>query len=178
MHEKTNGYEVEQHPLVSRLLKGAFNQRPPRPRYEVTWDVSIVLNYIESLGESDSLSLQILTWKLAMILALTRPSRSADLVMLDLDTLRKGWCFRRQVWQNSPDRESQEQSSSSQLFLATADSTHNRLCRHMSERQPFRTGGSEEQTRLFLAVVRPHKPVCSSTLARWLRSLLDKACRY
>ena len=58
MHEKTDGYEVGQHPLVSRLLKKAFNHRPPRPRYEVTWDVSIVLNYIESLGESDSLSLQ------------------------------------------------------------------------------------------------------------------------
>ena len=28
---------------------------------------------------------------------------------------------------------------------------------------------------MFLAVVRPHKPVCSSTLARWLKSLLDKA---
>ena len=84
VHEKTDGYEVGQHPLVFRLLKGGFNQRPPRLRYEVTWDVSIVLNYIESLEESDSLSLQILTWKLAMILALTRPSRSADLVMLDL----------------------------------------------------------------------------------------------
>ena len=77
-----------QHPLVSRLLKRAFNQRPPRPCYEVTWDVSIVLNYIESLGESDSQSLQILTWKLALILALTTPSRSADLIMLDLQYCR------------------------------------------------------------------------------------------
>ena len=82
--EKVDGYEVGQHPLVSRLMKGAFNQRPPKPRYEVTWDVSKVLDHIESLGSSDSLSLQNLTWKLAMILALTRPSRSADLVMLDL----------------------------------------------------------------------------------------------
>ena len=84
MHEKVDGYEVGQHPLVSRLMKGGFNQRPPKPRYEVTWDVSKVLDHIESLGSSDSLSLQNLTWKLAIILALTRPSRSADLVMLDL----------------------------------------------------------------------------------------------
>ena len=84
VHQKADGYEVGQHPLVSRLLKGAFNQRPPKPRYEVTWDVTKVLNYLDSLGESDSLSLQVLTWKWAMILALTRPSRSADLVMLDL----------------------------------------------------------------------------------------------
>ena len=39
--------------------------------------LSQVLNYIDSLGESDALSLQSLSWKLAMIL--TRPSRSADL---------------------------------------------------------------------------------------------------
>ena len=77
-----------QHPLVSRLLKGVFNQRPPKPRYEVTWDITKVLNYIDSLGESDSLSFQVLTWKLAMILALTRPSRSADLVRLDLQYRR------------------------------------------------------------------------------------------
>ena len=87
VHEKADGYEVEQHPLVSRLLKGVFNQRPPKPCYEVTWDVK-VLNYIDSLGESDSLSLQVLTWKLAMVLALTRPSRSVDLVRLDLPICR------------------------------------------------------------------------------------------
>ena len=43
-----------------------------------------MLNYIDSLGESDALPLQSLSWKLAMILALTRPSRSADIAMLDL----------------------------------------------------------------------------------------------
>ena len=84
VHEKVDGYEVGQHPLVSRLMKGAFNQHPPKLQYAVTWDVSKVLDHIESLGSSDSLSLQNLTWKLAMILALTRPSMSADLVMLDL----------------------------------------------------------------------------------------------
>ena len=32
-----------------------------------------------------------------------------------------------------------------------------------------------EHTRLFLAVVKPHKPVSPSTLARWLKTLLEKA---
>lgn len=70
VHEKADGYEVGQHPLVYRVLKGAFNQRPPKPRYEFMWDVSKVLNYIDSLGESDALPLQSLSWKLAMILAI------------------------------------------------------------------------------------------------------------
>ena len=32
--------------------------------------------------------------------------------------------------------------------------------------------GDTERTRVFLAV---HKPICSSTLARWLKSLLERA---
>lgn len=84
VHEKADGYDIGQHPLVSRLLKGAFNQRPPKPRYEATWNVSQVFDGIASWGAFDSLSLQHFTWKLAMLLSLTRPSRSSDLANLDL----------------------------------------------------------------------------------------------
>ena len=52
VHERVDGYEVGQHPLVSRVMKGAFNLRPPQPRYEATWDVTTVLRYIENLGPS------------------------------------------------------------------------------------------------------------------------------
>lgn len=88
VHEKVDGYEVGQHPLVSRLLKGAFHQRPPRPRYSTTWDVAIVTNYLDSLGENQSLSLADLTMKTAMLLALTRPSRASDLANLDIRSLK------------------------------------------------------------------------------------------
>ena len=64
-------------------------------------------------------------------------------------------------------------------FFFPAFSNNARLCpwqtlqAYEQKTEAFR--GGEEQMRLFLAVVRPHKPVCSSTLARWLRSLVDKA---
>ena len=45
VHEKVDGYEVGQHPLVTRLIKGAFHERPPQPRYSETWDVSKVTAY-------------------------------------------------------------------------------------------------------------------------------------
>ena len=84
VHERMDGYEVGQHPLVSRVMKGAFNLRPPQPCYESTWDVSKVLDVIVSLGPSENLSLRDLTWKLAMLLALTGLSKSAGLAKLDL----------------------------------------------------------------------------------------------
>ena len=36
---------VESYPIVSRLLKGKFNARPPAPRYSGSWDVAIVVEY-------------------------------------------------------------------------------------------------------------------------------------
>ena len=48
VHEKVNGYAVGQHPLESRLIKGAFHERPPQPQYSVTWDVSKVTLYLKT----------------------------------------------------------------------------------------------------------------------------------
>ena len=39
VHEKIDGIEVGKHPMVSRMLKGVFNERPPRPKYESVWKV-------------------------------------------------------------------------------------------------------------------------------------------
>ena len=76
--------EVGKHPTITRLLKGAFHERPPLPRYTSTWDVNRVLQYLKSLGPFSDLTLKKLTHKLVMLLALTRPSRSADLSSLRL----------------------------------------------------------------------------------------------
>ena len=40
VHEKVDGIEVGKHPLVTRMLKGVFNERPPRPNYESVWKVN------------------------------------------------------------------------------------------------------------------------------------------
>ena len=37
LHTPIDGVSIGQHPLVSRLLKGAFQTRPPLPRYTETW---------------------------------------------------------------------------------------------------------------------------------------------
>ena len=39
-HEKVDAQPVGQHPTIVRVLKGAYNQRPPLPKYSTTWEVS------------------------------------------------------------------------------------------------------------------------------------------
>ena len=84
VHLPVDGFQVGQHPLVTRLLKGVFNSRPPMPRYKDTWEVSKVLRYLPN----ESLSLKDLTKKLAMLLALSLANRSSDLVRLSLEGRR------------------------------------------------------------------------------------------
>ena len=81
-HLPIDGFPVGKHPMVCRLLKGAFNSRPPQPRYTETWDVAKVTRYIQSKGCNADLSLKDISMKLAMLLALTLASRSSDLVRL------------------------------------------------------------------------------------------------
>ena len=83
-HSEVDGVQVGQHPLVTRFLKGVFNSRPPALRYSSTWDVNIVLSYLRSLPDNTSLPLTLLTYKLAMLMALSNADRCSDLAALDL----------------------------------------------------------------------------------------------
>ena len=177
VHTKVDGYSIGEHPLVARLLKGAFNQRPPQPRYETTWDVAQVTQYFESLGENNKLSLQELTWKLAMLLSLTRPSRSSDLCSLDLNFRRyipEGVTFQA----SSLAKQSKNNKPRSEFFFPAFPGSP-RLCPVTTLRAYENRTKSlrvvETQSRLFLGVIRPHNPVAPSTMARWLRAVMEKA---
>ena len=80
LHERVDGYTVGQDSLVSSLMRGVFNDRPPVPCYTSAWNVQTYHIYLH--GELITLSLKQLSWKTAMLLALTRPSRLADLSQL------------------------------------------------------------------------------------------------
>ena len=60
VHPWIDGKPVGQHPLVMCLMKGIANERPPKPRYTSTWDISTVTSYITSLGDNN-LCLKLLT---------------------------------------------------------------------------------------------------------------------
>ena len=158
-----------QHPLLSRVMKGAFNLCPPQPRYETMWDVTKVLNYIESLGTTESLSLRDLTSKLVMILALTRPSCSADLVKLDLRFRR--YSLEGVVFQDAGlAKQSKVRKPGGKFFFPAFENVD--LCPMVTlQAYKLKTGSFQvqkgtERTRLFLTVVKPHKPISSSTLAK------------
>ena len=66
-------------------MKGIFNERPPQSKYDSVCNVEGVLRWFKEQCPTDSLSLQDLTIKTTMLLALTRSCRGADLAELDLN---------------------------------------------------------------------------------------------
>ena len=156
-------------------MKGVFHDRPPLPKYTSTWNVQIILDYLLSMGDNSKLSLSQLSGKTVMLLALTRPSRSADLSQLNIQRRQfnpEGVVF---VPDNLPKQARKGKPIKSFFFPVFPD--NNSLCpvstlRAYEERtSPLRMG----ETKLFLAIIKPHKAVSSSTIARWLKKLLEVA---
>ena len=180
VHEKVDGYEVGKHPLVTRLIKGAFHERPPQPRYSGTWDVSRVTSYFVSRGANQNLSINDLTCKTVMLMALTRPSRSADLVNLNLD-YRK---FSPEGVTFMPTKLAKQSVQSKPLtdFFFPAFPGNSLLCPVVTLRayeDRTEKNRDDNESQLFIATIyiyiKPFKPVTSSTIARWIKSVLTKS---
>ena len=174
-HPPIDGVVIGKHPLISRFMRGVFNNRPPQPRYNFTWDVAKVLSHIRSLGTNDTLPMKELTHKLATILALANASRSSEIHALDVKymtvshtgvtfTLKKLTKSSRPGKQCSLFYPSLQQDP----LLCPVLTLRNYLSRTAKYRK-------DQSTNLFLAVVKPYRPVHKSTIARWIKTLIHEA---
>ena len=132
---------------------------------------SAVTRYIDSLGSNCEITLTDLTHKLTMLLALTRPSRSADLANLNMQ-------FRKYSPEGYPftptklAKQSRQDKSRIRVFPG-----NDRLCpvnalRAYEERTNRLKG---DETQVFIATIKPYKAVTSCTIARWLKITLTKS---
>lgn len=81
-----DGQLIGQHPEVCRLLKGASRVRPPRARYDTTWDTSQVINFVRK-HDNQTISLRQMSKKLAALLALCTGQRVQTLGSVKVDNI-------------------------------------------------------------------------------------------
>ena len=75
------------HSLVSRFMKSVFLQNKPLPKYDCTWDVAVVLKYLETLYPHSDIILKNLTLKLVMIILLVSGQREQTVHLMDLSSM-------------------------------------------------------------------------------------------
>lgn len=81
------GQDLSNNDLIKRFFKGIYRLRPPLPRYNVTWDTSLVLDGLASWYPNNSLDLSKISQKLATLLALTTAHRVQTLSKINTKNL-------------------------------------------------------------------------------------------
>ncbi|CAG2235701.1 unnamed protein product [Mytilus edulis] len=166
---------VGRHAMVIRYMKGIFNLRPPRPRYESTWDVSKVLQFLRSLSPVKYLKLKDLTLKLTMLIALTNAARAQSIHFMNVNHVHKVkgefiFVLNELVKQSRP-------GYKEPTVNIKAYPPDRRLCVYTVYKEyVFRTKlfrGKHEP--LLLSYVKPHQPVSRDTISRWIKVVMAKA---
>ena len=164
---------VGQHPLIVRLMKGVSISRPPQPRYQKTWNVSVVTAHLASLGCNKTMSIKQLSQKLCMLMALTCPERSSVMASLDITYMRhypegvkfSHTIFRKRAHSGNLGESVYPKFTDESLCPVTCLSVY-------LERTKDWRAINKDKPRLFLSIKKSHKPVSSSTLSRWIKETI------
>ena len=170
-----SGEKIGEDDTICRFLKGVSKLRPPRPKYEYTWDVNIVLKYLEKLYPLDDLTLKDLTFKTVMLLVLSTAHRAQTIANIKVENIKgtdAGLLIHitDQIKTSAPGR--YQPLLSLPFFeenpkLCVASSVLKYIERTKDLRASF--------DKLFIAFRKPHNDVCAQSISRWIKSILGES---
>ena len=158
--------------MISRFMKGVFNEKPSLPRYTRTWDVRVVvLQYLKTM---DITSLIALSCKLAMVFLLVTAQRCQTLHVIKLGDI-----------DHSPDgividisqliKQSRPGVHLAPIVL-NAYKTDESLCIVKTLNTYItRTEGLRKDDNLLISTTKPHGKISKQTVARWIKIFLKQA---
>ncbi len=162
---------IGSHPLVSCFMKGVGRLRPPSSKYNFIWDPSKVLSTISSWGKNETLSLNVLSKKLAALMALCSSQRVQTLSLISRVDIHFVMQDRVDIVVTARLKTSKPGQVYSMNFNKFHDDT---VCvfsclKHYLERTKYICN----EEKLFVSSRKPYKKVCSQTISKWLKSVLS-----
>ena len=156
-------------------MKGIFRSKPPKPRYETTWDVEPVLRYLSSLGTPSTMNLKTLSTKRAMLVALVTAQRGQSLLMLGINFMKQDesmfeFLLPEHVKQSRP-------GYTPPTVILNAFPSDETLCvfSHMKTYIDCTSTLRGQETKLFISYIKPHHRVSRNTISRWIRETMTNA---
>lgn len=167
--------DINSNGLISRFMKGIYKQRPTRPRYATTWDVTSVLNFLEKIHPLKDFSLKEIAEKLATLLALTTAQRLQTLSLINIDNITQSHDsiyikITEQIKTSKPGVFQPElvlPFFKEKPGLCVASTLLEYCDRTKNTRKDIKV--------LFLTTTKPHKAASSQTISHWIKSVLQKA---
>jgi len=181
-HTYIEGQPIGAHPLITKLFKGFYHIRPPKPRYPVTWEVSRVLDYLKSLHPSSGLSLKQLTLKTVMLIALTSSDRGQAISKLDIkfcNITNEFILFVIPELTKTSSATKPHKTVKCPSFRDKALDVRHYVKQYIKRTEKYRDlavqNGSKRPSKLFISFRKPYKQVTSQTIARWVKSVMSNA---
>lgn len=166
--------EIANHPLIKRFCKGVGALKPPRPRYDYVWDPAPVIARLSTFYPYDSLSLEVVSKKLVLLLALGTGQRVQTLASLKLSQIS----LQDKLIIKIPDRIKTSLAGRSQPWFAFSPFVENEsLCiykivkHYLDVTKDCRVSSGDA---FFISFSKPHKAVGSQTISRWIKSGLKE----
>jgi len=156
-------------------MKGVFTLRPPAPRYEDTWDVSVMLTYLRTLAPVRRLCLKKLTMKLVMLLLLITAQRKQTLILLDVNnlTMKRSSCNFKLSGLVKTSRPGDVKST----LVVKGYAPDRRLCVMFALREYLNRTKllRKNHSQLFISYQRPCHAITTQTLSRWIMATMADA---
>ncbi|KAK4886007.1 hypothetical protein RN001_002278 [Aquatica leii] len=169
------GPQLGQNSDIKRFFRGIYKLKPNRPKYDVTWDPQVVLNYISSLDVNKNLTLETLTKKLITLLALSTAQRMQIFALIKRSNI---YVKTNGIEIKIPDaiKTSGPNKFQPLLFLPWFKDKE-KLCAATTTidylHQTKNLQGAKEC--LFISFKKPHQKVTTQTLSRWTKEILAKS---
>ena len=158
---------IRNHPFFKRFSKVFNVEKPQRPRYDCVWDPESVIAKLAVLFPHEPLSMDIISKKLAMLLALGTGQRCQTLAAIKISQIS---LEANRVLIRLPDKLKTSGPGRSQPLLTLPRFRDQKelclvslLSRYLSRTETLR---SQECDSLFITLKRPHKAASSQTIAR------------
>ena len=173
-HLPIDGVPVGSHYLIKRLMKGIFNKRPPVPRYVISWPVEKVLRYLKIMPGYDQISLKLLTWKTAILIALVSADRGDAIAALSTEYMIKdseGYHF----LVSKPTKCTRPGRGIKQIDLPKFTKDRRICVVYCLDKYLRATKRLRVDKQLFISYVKPHRSVTRTSIARWIKLIMQKS---
>lgn len=171
-----NDIPLGQQRLVKLYMRGAFNIRPPLPRYHDTWDPQIILTLLKTWAPASTVSLKLLSFKVVILVLLVTGQRIQTLSLLSLDAMSIDSNTETITFRILDLIKQSRPGFKNPLVVLRRFPLDVDLC-IVTYLLAYvqRTSSVRTSQTLFLSFQKPHQPVTKSTLARWVKHVMKLA---
>uniref|UniRef100_A0ABD2WJK2 Tyr recombinase domain-containing protein n=2 Tax=Trichogramma kaykai TaxID=54128 RepID=A0ABD2WJK2_9HYME len=168
-----NNNELQNSKELERFFKGVYRLRPPAPKYSDTWDVTPVLTELKKWHPLESLSLEKISWKVTMLLALGTGFRAQSIALIKLDGIKEK---KEGVEIRIQDLIKTSKVGKNQPYALIPFFNENpEICiaKTLIEYIKFTANLRSNADNLLITIKKPHRAATSQTISRWLKAVLQ-----